>query len=128
MSLPDQACCTAQKLQPFAFARSPGRAKLSFLRCAFIWTLVCLLFAANLRADTISGTIKDPSGAVVAGARIEITGDNLTPPLVFTSDEAGKFTAPHLSAGKYSVRVYKDGFEPLISATDLDGTSNLRLT
>ena len=95
---------------------------------AVILLFVTLASAANLRADTISGTIKDPSGAVVAGARIEITGDNLTQPLVFTSDEAGKFTAPHLSAGKYSVRVYKDGFEPLISATDLDGTSDLQLT
>src|SRR6266404_4566266 len=111
MSLPDQACCTAQKLQPFAFARSPGRAKLSFLRCAFIWTLVCLLFAANLRADTISGTVKDPSGAGGSGARIEITGNNLSQPLNLTSDESGKFSAPNLTAGKYSVRVVKEGFD-----------------
>src|SRR5262249_46802604 len=44
----------------------------------FFFALRLLLFllaaATGLRADTITGTIKDPSGAVVAGARIEITG------------------------------------------------------
>src|SRR5262249_32266587 len=80
-----------------------------------------------LRADTITGTVKDPSGAVVAGAKIEITGGNLTQPLSLTSDDSGKFSAPDLSAGKYSVRVTRDGFEDLVTPVDLQGTSNLQL-
>ena len=127
MSLPDQACRTARKLQPFAFAKSPDRAKQSLLRGVFIYALVCLAFAANLRADTISGTVKDPSGAVVAGARIEITGNNLSQPLILTSDESGKFSAPNLTAGKYSVRAVKEGFDELASTVDLHGTANLEL-
>jgi len=47
------------------------------------------------------------SGAVVIGARIEITGGNLLQPLLLTSDESGKFAAPDLNAGKYSIRVAK---------------------
>jgi hypothetical protein len=125
MSLPDQAFCTAQK--PFAFAGSLDRGKPSFLRRTLILALVCLVLAANLRADTISGTVQDPSGAVVAGARIEITGDNLSQPLVLTSDESGKFSAANLSAGRYSVRVVKDGFDELASTVELHDTANLEL-
>jgi hypothetical protein len=127
MSLPDQACRTAQNLQPFAFAKSPGRAELSFLRRAFVLALVGLVFAGNLRADTISGTVNDPSGAVVAGARIEITGNNLSQPLVLMSDESGKFSAANLRAGRYSVRVNKEGFDESTSAVDLHDTANLEL-
>src|SRR5215467_13878653 len=109
------------------------RVTLGFGRCFFsslLLLLVCLAAATDLRADTISGTIKDPSGAVVAGARIEITGRNLTQAIVLTSDETGKFTAPDLAAGKYSVRVIKEGFEDLVTAVDLQGTTerSLKLT
>jgi hypothetical protein len=90
--------------------------------------LLCLLFAAGANADTITGTVKDPSGAVVANARIEITGSNIPQPLMLLSDEAGKFGVPNLIAGTYSVRVGKDGFEELVTPVDLHGTANLDLT
>lgn len=89
--------------------------------------LLCLALAAPLRADTISGTVKDPSGLAVAGARVEISGGNLGQPVVLTSDEAGKFTAPGLAAGQYSVRVAKAGFADLVTPVDLRGTADLAL-
>ncbi len=89
--------------------------------------LLCLAFAPHLRADTLSGTVKDPSGSVVSGARIEITGGNLTEPLVLTSDDSGKFSAPNLPAGNYSVHVVKEGFDELVTSVDLKGTADLPL-
>src|SRR5215472_9446607 len=89
--------------------------------------LVVCLAATDLRADTITGTVQDPSGAVVAGARIEITGGNLPQPIVLTSDASGKFSVPDLAAGKYSVRVTKEGFEDLVTTIDLQGTTELPL-
>src|SRR5579864_6025316 len=122
MSLADQTYRTPQERRPLN-AKSLGRAKPSFLRLflprTFIAVLVCLALAANLRADTISGTVTDPSGAVVVHARIEITGNNLSQPLMLMSDESGKFSAPTLTAGKYSVRVAKEGFDELVSIVDL---------
>ena len=44
------------------------------------------------------------------------------------SDEAGKFAAPDLIPGTYSVRVGKDGFEELVRPVDLHGAENLDLT
>src|SRR5271156_454488 len=95
----------------------------------YVWFLVLLYLplAAPLHADTISGTVKDPSGAVISGARVEITGGSLAQALVFSSDDSGKFVAPNLTPGKYSVRVSKDGFDDLTISVDLDGASDLPL-
>src|ERR1019366_2362752 len=90
--------------------------------------LLCLMGPTWLRAETISGTIQDPSGAVVAGARIEITGGDLAQPVVLTSDGVGKFASPDLKPGTYSVRVMRDGFEPLIRTVKLQGAVQLQLT
>src|SRR6202795_1629523 len=102
----------------------PGR--LYFFHLSIL-ALICLGLAAQLRADTLSGTVKDPSGGVVIAARIEITGGNLAQPLVLSSDESGKFVAPNLDAGKYSVRVAKEGFDDLATAVDLHGMADLAL-
>ena len=89
--------------------------------------LACLILATPVRGDTISGTVKDPSGGVVIGARIEITGGGLLQPLLLTSDESGKFVAPNLNGGKYSIRVAKEGFDDLVSTVDLHGSAELAL-
>ena len=93
-----------------------------------IFALLCIVLASNVRADTISGTVKDPSGAVVAGARVEISGGSLTQSIVLVSDESGKFVAPNLNPGKYSVRVAKDGFDSLVTTVDLKGAVDLPLS
>jgi Peptidase family M1 domain/Carboxypeptidase regulatory-like domain len=92
---------------------------------AFVLALLGLALATNAWADTISGTVKDPSGAIVVGARVEISGGSLAQPIVLVSDDTGKFAAPNLTPGKYSVRVTKDGFDELITAVELHGTANL---
>lgn len=104
--------------------RRPGQADCLY---AVITALLCLALAVPVQADTIFGTVKDPSGAVVAGARIEITGGNLTQAIVLTSAESGKFAAPNLIPGNYSVRVSKEGFDDLIAPVELKGTAEFVL-
>src|SRR5260370_27543724 len=87
--------------------------------------LVCLALTPALRADTISGVVKDPSGGVIIGARIEITGGNLVQPLVLASDDSGRFTAPNLEAGKYEVPVGKEEFDDFVTEVDLHATRGL---
>ena len=96
-------------------------------RAAAFLAILGLAMAAPLRGDTISGTVKDPSGAVVAGAHIVISGGKLSQPVVLASDEAGKFLAPNLDAGKYSVEVAKDGFDVVVTEVELKGTAELEL-
>ena len=108
-----------------AISRMPRRlGRFHFLHASLL-VLLCLALATHLRADAISGTVKDPSGAVVAGARVEITGGDLSQPIVLTSDESGKFAAPNLKPGRYSVRVAKEGFDDLVTTVDLKGTADL---
>jgi hypothetical protein len=90
--------------------------------------LVYIAAAASLHAATISGTVKDPSGAVIAGARIEITSGQLPAPVVLSSDGLGRFTSPELKPGTYSVSVAREGFEPLAKTVDLQASVELPLT
>src|SRR5467141_799499 len=102
------------------------RGRFRFLYPSMV-ALLCLVLARPVRADAVSGTVKDPSGAVVVGARIELTGGNLAQALLLTSDESGKFVAANLSAGKYSLRVAKEGFDDLVTTVELHGTADLPL-
>jgi Carboxypeptidase regulatory-like domain/Peptidase family M1 domain len=111
-----------------SYRRSRRRVLGTLILYASILAICSLGYAANLRADTISGTVKDSSGAVVPGAHIEITGGNLPQPLILTSDNAGNFSAPNLPPGKYSVRVTKEGFDEQVTTVDLKGTAELPLS
>lgn len=80
-----------------------------------------------LHSETLSGTIEDQSGAVIAGARIEVSGDGLAQPVVLVSDGLGKFSSSDLKPGMYSLRVTREGFEPLSKIVELRGDMQLEL-
>lgn len=82
--------------------------------------LLFFCLAVCARAATISGTVKDSSGAVVPRARIEILGAGLAQPLVINADAAGRFTSADLAPGTYSLQVTSEGFEPLTQSVKLD--------
>src|ERR1700694_2971068 len=90
--------------------------------------LLYLAGPALLHSETISGTVADQSGAVIVGARIEITGGDLAQPVVLSSDGLGKFSSPDLKPGTYSIQVTREGFEPLVKPVDLRNTVQLQLT
>lgn len=94
----------------------------------FAFALFWLIGPTRLVSQTISGTIQDSSGAVIAAARLEITGGDLLQPLVLSTDGVGKFASPDLKPGTYSLRITRDGFEPLVKTVDLQGSLQLQLT
>ncbi len=111
----------------FCCVVAPPRRTLLSLLSKLGLLLLCLASPALLHADTISGTVLDPSGALIAGAHIEITGGELTQPIVLSSDARGKFVSPDLKPGNYSLRITWEGFEPLVKTVDLHGTAELEL-
>jgi len=101
--------------------------RISRVLFSAILLLLCLGLPTSLRADTLTGTVKDPSGLPVAGAKVEISGENLAQPITLTTDESGKFVAPDLKPGKYSLRVTKDGFQALTAPAEVRGTLDVSL-
>jgi len=106
------------------YPEAPSRRFFLFLSITF----ALLFLIAPALAQTFSGTIQDPSGAVIVGARIEITGGDFAQPLVLTTDAVGKFSSPDLKPGTYTIRVTHDGFEPLVKTVDLPAPAPLQLT
>src|SRR5579871_1603220 len=118
--------CLVIALPPLFIPCGRGR-RFSFpLKLALLF--IFLTSPAWLHAQTISGTVKDPSGAVVEGARIEISAAEMAQPIVLSSDATGKFASPDLKPGSYTVRVVREGFEPLVKVVDLRGSAQLELT
>jgi hypothetical protein len=59
---------------------------------------------------TVSGTVTDPSGAVVPQAKVTVRGLSTGIVRVVNSDSAGNYTVPSLQPGNYSVSVQAPGF------------------
>jgi hypothetical protein len=62
----------------------------------------------------ISGTVKDPSGAVVAGAEVTVKNVSTGAERKFTTNDAGIYLASLLQPGQYEVRTRKEGFAEVI--------------
>jgi Carboxypeptidase regulatory-like domain len=90
--------------------------------------LILILLPTYLCAATVSGTVKDPSGAVIPQATIEITGPQLGSPLKLVTDGQGRFTSEDLKPGDYVVRVAHEGFETLQQKISLTSSSELQFT
>jgi hypothetical protein len=76
---------------------------------------VLLLFVLCLPsvAATIQGTVKDPSGAVVAGAEVSVTNSATAEMKTVKTGAEGHFVIEGLLAGEYKVSVRQPGFEPV---------------
>jgi len=109
-------------------ARFSVSVRLSHLMRALALVTFCSVGSVALFAATISGTVKDTSGAVISGAHIEITGGSLTQPITLSSDGLGRFESPDLQPGEYQLRVAHEGFDPLEQTVELQGSTELQLT
>jgi hypothetical protein len=86
-------------------------------RVGFLATLVCLLtslLSPAMAQETavrgaISGTVEDPSGAVIAGAKVIVAGP--VDRRETTTGEDGTFFARALTPGKYTIKVEMSGFK-----------------
>ncbi|HEY9136933.1 MAG TPA: TonB-dependent receptor, partial [Terriglobus sp.] len=91
-----------------------------------ITTTVALSLACTGRAlaqfetASLKGRITDPSGAVVADARVTATNLDTNVAITRTTNRAGEYDLPALSPGRYRVVVQATGFQESV-------TNNVRL-
>jgi hypothetical protein len=82
-----------------------------------------LLIAAPVQAQadgaTLSGTVTDPAGSVVANAKLTIKNVATGQSVDAQTDSAGKYTVPNLTAGDYEVSIVAEGFATRASKVTL---------
>jgi hypothetical protein len=86
------------------------------MRWKFALLLLCVLvFApslfAQLTTGTITGTVTDESGALVADANVIVTSVETGATRTNRTNSEGSFSFPELNPGVYSVTVTKQGFK-----------------
>jgi hypothetical protein len=85
----------------------------SLLSIAFLALSATCAFAQTAGSGSISGTVKDPAGAVVAGAAVVVHSTDTSADRNLTSNDAGLYSAAFLQPGHYTVTVSKTGFTKL---------------
>ena len=86
------------------------RRVLLLLTSWWLFTAGCWSFAQEVRA-TISGTISDPSGAPIPGARVTVTSVARNTSVTTDTNESGSFVTPFLEPGTYSLAAEHAGFK-----------------
>ena len=87
-----------------------------------------LIASAQTFRGTILGTVTDPNGALVAGAKVTVTNVNTGLERSTTTDDAGNYTVAELPIGPYKVRVEQSGFVASeVSNVDVEVASGRRV-
>jgi hypothetical protein len=92
-----------------------------FGRTAALLLFICILCVtaafAQFDTGTITGSVTDPSGAVVANAKITVTNTGTGVEKTYSSDTSGNFVASALPFGNYVVSAASAGFSPAKSTS-----------
>jgi iron complex outermembrane receptor protein len=106
---------------------------LPFFRChglvAAGVALMCVGSAAAQQTHSIDGVVRDATGALVQGVRVEVRGTGA--PQSALTDEIGRYRIVGLAPGRYTVIAERAGFRPETAPAELatgDVTVNLTLS
>jgi hypothetical protein len=83
----------------------------SWLQFATVLLLLSNTAFAQSAQSTLTGRVLDPSGAAVPDVTVDVTNTETNQVIQVVTDTAGKYTAPFLRPGVYSVAVESAGFK-----------------
>jgi hypothetical protein len=89
-------------------------AQTSLRLIAVLAVFAAAAFAQGAGSATITGTLRDPSGAVVPGASVAILNVDTGIARAIQSNDAGIYVAPFLRPGRYEVRASKPGLTAVV--------------
>jgi carboxypeptidase family protein/TonB-dependent receptor-like protein len=91
--------------------------KRSLWTAVAVSSLLCSLWVASAFGQavygSILGTVTDPSGAAVNGAKVTVTSQSRNTSTETTTNESGNYSVTHLIPDVYTVRVEGAGFKSL---------------
>src|SRR5207248_5092486 len=107
----------------FALSRTPSRTSPARM-AAFAALCIMTFFAFNANAQSksytsISGTVVDPSGAVVPGATVEIRNPVSQFERSVSTNNSGAFSISNIPFNPYHMTVTGSGFAPYVQDLDL---------
>ena len=77
---------------------------------------------------TINGTVSDPTGDVVAGAKVKLTNSGTAESRTATTNDSGFYSFENLPPGQYEISVQQSGFKQLTRQNiELQVDSTLRI-
>ncbi len=76
--------------------------------------MMCTVALAQKDTGGIGGTVSDPSGAVVSGAKVTITDVDRGTTVTTTTNAEGEYVASPLKIGRYTVTIEKQGFQKAV--------------
>ena len=85
--------------------------RILVLACCSVFCSIALFGQAG--TGTITGTVTDPTGALIPNASIEVTSTETNALYPTVSTETGAYSVPRLPPGSYSVTVTAAGFKKL---------------
>jgi hypothetical protein len=88
---------------------------MKFRRLLSFIVLAATALSAQTFRGTILGTVTDPSGAVVAGARVAVRNTNTGLERTVQTSADGSYSIPELPIGAYSVTVSQSGFQTSVT-------------
>src|SRR6266481_184984 len=80
----------------------------------FVIALLASAALAQSITGSVSGTITDPNGGIIAGASITLVNDQTKSERNVTTNEAGRFDFAALQPGVYTIKVEHQGFQTLL--------------
>ena len=83
---------------------------IRLVTCSLVLFLAASTLEAQIDRGSISGTVVDSSGAVIAGAGITVTNVDTNQAVSLTTDSDGSYTARLLQQGNYNVEAVANGF------------------
>src|SRR5574341_566924 len=91
-----------------------------FSRLAALGALLALVFLAGsaeaqLTRGSLSGTVRDATGAIVPGATVTVTNQETNISRTAVTSETGSYRIPAREPGQYTVRTELAGFAPVES-------------
>jgi hypothetical protein len=100
--------------------RHPLLILLTFVCTISLFTLTA--FTSQSAVSTLSGTVKDPAGAVVAGAQINVRNEATGETRSATTDGEGRFKVEGLAPGRYTVSITRSGFKAAERSVTVEAT------
>jgi hypothetical protein len=87
------------------------------------WVLLCILSTSlafsQIATTRLHGIVKDPSGALIPGAKVTITNTSRGTVLQATTNAAGLYEFPQLAPAKYTIKISAAGFGDQTKSAEL---------